>query len=80
VTVTVGNILVLVIAGYSINPGTNPSGPTPEGFLLIFVVSLVNLVDVVRTAGHKDRKSHIGTLINLWFDAKERELRKRAGE
>ena len=45
--------------------------------ILVFAVSLGNLFYMGRTANRTPSKSRLGRLISLWFDAKERELKKR---
>ena len=70
----VGNILLLIVAGVGLNAGMPP---TRQFYYLLLAVAVMNLFHIGRTFPRTKPKSRIGTLINLWFDAKERELRER---
>jgi hypothetical protein len=70
----VGNILSLIVAGVGLNVGMPP---TRQFYYLLLAVAVMNLFYIGRTFPRTKPRSRIGTLINLWFDAKERELRER---
>jgi hypothetical protein len=71
---TVGNILLLIVAGVGL---AAHMPPTRQFYYLLLAVTVMNLFYIGRTFPRTQRKSRIGTLVNLWFDAKERELRER---
>jgi hypothetical protein len=71
----VGNILLLIVAGVGLSARVPP---TRQFYYLLLAVAVMNLFYIGCTFPRTKPKSRIGTLINLWFDAKERELREKA--
>jgi hypothetical protein len=79
VATIIANILVLIMAFGGIqNPRILTASQNVSDFVRIAgVTALMSLVYFVWTFRGAQSKSRVGTLIGLWFDAKERELRER---
>jgi hypothetical protein len=71
----IGNFHVLQFAMLRVD--NNYSRALQTDYEIMLLVSALSMLYVAATFWRLNPKSRIGTLVSLWFDAKEQELRQR---
>jgi hypothetical protein len=67
----------ILVLGMAFSVTSIPQRERP-GFIFIIAMLLMNFIYVVRNP--PPAGSRLGRIVSLWLDAKERELRERAGK